>query len=146
MTAVDLGACPGGWTYQLVKRGIHTTAIDNGAIDGKLLATGLVTHLREDAFTYRPHVFVDWLVCDVVEQPSKISALMADWFAHGYCEHAIFNLKLPMKKRYEETLECLASFKSTVERSGKKISLTAKQLYHDRKEVTVYSSILGIDK
>lgn len=146
MTGVDLGACPGGWTYQLVKHGIHTIAIDNGAIDGKLMATGLVTHLREDAFAFRPHELVDWLVCDVVEQPSRISALMADWFAQGYCEHAIFNLKLPMKKRYEETMECLDTFRAAVERSGKKISLKAKQLYHDRKEVTVYCRILESTK
>lgn len=146
MTGVDLGACPGGWTYQLVKHGIHTIAIDNGAIDGKLMASGLVTHLREDAFTFRPHELVDWLVCDVVEQPSRISALMADWFSQGYCEHAIFNLKLPMKKRYEETIECLANFRTSVEHSGKKIKLAAKQLYHDRKEVTVYCSVVGTNK
>ena len=141
MTAVDLGACPGGWTYQLVKQGIQTTAIDNGAIDEKLMATGLVTHLREDAFRYRPHERVDWLVCDVVEQPSRISELMADWFVHGHCDRAIFNLKLPMKRRYHEVIECLERFGKTLERSGLKANISAKQLYHDRKEVTVYCSL-----
>lgn len=138
MTAVDLGACPGGWTYQLVKHGIHTTAIDNGSIDSKLMSTGLVTHLREDAFRYRPHEQVDWLVCDVVEQPSRISALMSDWFNHGHCHRAIFNLKLPMKQRYQETIRCINDLKSSLISSGKKPVISAKQLYHDRKEVTVF--------
>ena len=39
-TAVDLGAAPGGWTWQLVQHGLHVIAIDNGALyvrsDGKL--------------------------------------------------------------------------------------------------------------
>ncbi|HBO38869.1 MAG TPA: 23S rRNA (cytidine(2498)-2'-O)-methyltransferase RlmM, partial [Pasteurellaceae bacterium] len=30
MFAVDLGACPGGWTYQLVKRGLFVYAVDHG--------------------------------------------------------------------------------------------------------------------
>jgi 23S rRNA (cytidine2498-2'-O)-methyltransferase len=140
MLAVDLGACPGGWTYQFVQRGIQTIAVDNGAIDEKLMASGLVTHLREDAFKFRPHERVDWLVCDVVEQPSKISALIADWFTHDYCKRAIFNLKLPMKQRYRETKDCLRYLETTVNASGRQLNIAAKQLYHDRKEVTVFCS------
>ena len=30
MVGVDLGACPGGWTYQLVKRGLFVYAVDHG--------------------------------------------------------------------------------------------------------------------
>ena len=30
MWAVDLGACPGGWTYQLVKRNMWVYSVDNG--------------------------------------------------------------------------------------------------------------------
>jgi 23S rRNA (cytidine2498-2'-O)-methyltransferase len=137
MSAVDLGACPGGWTYQLVKHGLQTTAVDNGAIDQSLLATGLVLHQEEDAFKFRPHQTVDWLVCDVVEQPSRITNLMADWFTHGYCRNAIFNLKLPMKRRYQETSLCLDGLKRRLAAAGLEIELAAKQLYHDRKEVTV---------
>src|SRR5699024_6303082 len=44
MYAVDLGACPGGWTYQLVKRGMFVTAVDNGLIDRRLMDSGQVTH------------------------------------------------------------------------------------------------------
>lgn len=139
MTAVDLGACPGGWTFQLVKRGIHTIAIDNGAIDSKLMSTGLVTHLREDAFRFRPHHQIDWLVCDVVEMPSRIAALMSEWFIHDHCRHAVFNLKLPMKKRFEETLECLNLISERCQAANKPVKLAAKQLYHDRKEITVYA-------
>lgn len=141
MTAVDLGACPGGWTYQLVKRNIKTIAVDNGAIDDSLMKTGLVTHLEEDAFKFRPQGSVDWLVCDVVEQPSKITQLVLSWLTRGHCKFAIFNLKLPMKRRYMEVVNCLEHLKTTCAKEGLMLKLKAKQLYHDRKEVTVFASV-----
>ena len=36
MKAVDLGAAPGGWTWQLVQRGLRVTAVDNGPLKGEV--------------------------------------------------------------------------------------------------------------
>jgi 23S rRNA (cytidine2498-2'-O)-methyltransferase len=141
MTAVDLGACPGGWTYQFVRRKIRTMAVDNGSIAPSLMQSGLVTHLTEDAFKFRPQGPVDWLVCDVVEQPSRISDLIAMWFVRGYCKFSIFNLKLPMKKRFEEVYNCLDHLRKTCAQEGLTLHVKAKQLYHDRKEVTVFAHL-----
>lgn len=140
MTAVDLGAAPGGWTWQLVKRHIRTIAIDNGRLDPALLDSGIVEHLRTDGFRYRPKKPVDWLVCDMVEQPARIAALIGDWIAAGWCRRAIFNLKLPMKKRYEEVRRCRAIIEDRASQSGDSIQLSFRQLYHDRAEVTGYVS------
>ena len=73
MTAVDLGAAPGGWTWQFVQRDCLVTAIDNGPMDETLMKTGMVEHLRTDAFTYAPKKKVDWLVCDMAERPFHVS-------------------------------------------------------------------------
>ncbi len=135
MTAVDLGAAPGGWTFQLVRRSLRVTAIDNGAMDHALLDSGLVTHRREDGFRYRPPKPVDWLVCDMVEQPRRIAELIALWLAQGWCRYAVFNLKLPMKKRYEETRICIARMRAAA------ADVRAKQLYHDREEITVFARV-----
>jgi 23S rRNA (cytidine2498-2'-O)-methyltransferase len=135
MSAVDLGAAPGGWTWQLVRRSLRVIAIDNGPMDRALLDSGLVTHRREDGFRYRPNKPVDWLVCDMVEQPRRIAELRARWLAEGWCRRAIFNLKLPMKKRYDETMLCIDLLRR---RSGANVEIRAKQLYHDREEITVY--------
>ena len=75
MHAVDLGAAPGGWSWQLVKRGMHVTAVDNGAMAPALLDSGLLEHRREDGFRFRPEQSVDWMVCDIVEQPARIAEL-----------------------------------------------------------------------
>ncbi|WP_143130503.1 23S rRNA (cytidine(2498)-2'-O)-methyltransferase RlmM, partial [Pseudomonas aeruginosa] len=76
MTGVDLGASPGGWTYQLVRRGMLVTAIDNGPMAQSLMDTGLVQHLRADGFTYKPKQPVDWMVCDIVAKPARNAALL----------------------------------------------------------------------
>lgn len=138
MHAVDLGAAPGGWTWQLVRRHIHVTAIDNGNMAPGLLESGLVAHRREDGFHYRPRHPVDWLVCDMVEQPRRIAALLSQWVAQGWCTHAIGNLKLPMKRRYAEVQTCLGSIRAVLTDADVPHRLLCKQLYHDREEVTVY--------
>lgn len=136
MSAVDLGAAPGGWTWQLVRRHIRTTAVDNGNLDPVLLDSGLVTHLRTDGFRYRPSRPVDWLVCDMVEQPSRIARLVADWATDGAFRYAVFNLKLPMHKRYEEVERCRDLIEERLAGKGVAHRLRFRQLYHDREEVT----------
>ena len=136
MHAVDLGAAPGGWSWQLVNRGLLVTAVDNGPMDKALMSTGMVEHLRSDAFTYTPDSKIDWLVCDMAERPLHVSRLIARWFTHRSCKAAIFNLKLPMKKRYPSVLECKDLLHRELDRAGIKHTLHIKHLYHDREEVT----------
>lgn len=137
MTAVDLGAAPGGWTYQFVKKGIHVIAIDNGPMQKELMSTGLVEHEKADGFKYEPPYTVDWLVCDMVERPIKVAELMAKWLASGWTRRAIFNLKLPMKKRYQEVSLCLQAIDDFLKKAGVRYSYQVKHLYHDREEITV---------
>ncbi|HXN16372.1 MAG TPA: 23S rRNA (cytidine(2498)-2'-O)-methyltransferase RlmM [Usitatibacter sp.] len=136
MSAVDLGASPGGWTWQLVQMGFMVSAVDNGNIDPALLDTGQVKHRREDGFRFRPAQSVDWMVCDMVESPARIARLAAQWLAEGWCREAIFNLKLPMKKRFEEVRRCMDLIDAALGGGG--YFLRIKHLYHDREEVTAY--------
>jgi len=139
MSAVDLGAAPGGWTWQLVRRGLHVTAVDNGPMDEALMASGLVAHKREDGFRFQPRQRVEWMVCDMVEQPRRVAARMAEWLAAGWCHRSVFNLKLPMKKRYLEVQQAFDAMHATVSASGRELEIRAKQLYHDREEITVFA-------
>ena len=138
MRAVDLGAAPGGWTWQLVQRGLRVIAIDNGPLKGEVAVDPLVEHLRVDGLAWRPRRPVDWMVCDIVLQPSRIAALAASWLAEGHCRRAIFNLKLPMKKRYAEVERCEAIIRQALETRRLRYTLAFKQLYHDREEITGY--------
>lgn len=135
--AVDLGASPGGWTWQLVNRGMKVTAVDNGPMDKTLMQSGLVEHLRADGFTFRPRHPVDWLVCDMVDKPARVVDLVARWFERGDCRSAIFNLKLPMKRRFEEVLLARGVLQERLSRLEGNWRVSIRQLYHDREEVTV---------
>jgi 23S rRNA (cytidine2498-2'-O)-methyltransferase len=138
MTAVDLGAAPGGWTWQLVQRGLKVTAVDNGPLKGAAAGHPNIKHLRQDGFRFRPQRTVDWLVCDMVEQPQRVADLMTEWFIGGLTQRAIFNLKLPMKKRVTALQAALNSLRTALNNKGIRYQLEAKQLYHDREEVTIF--------
>ncbi len=138
MQAADLGAAPGGWTWQLVQRGMHVYAIDNGPMDKALMASGQVEHLREDGFTWEPPYRLDWLVCDIVDKPSRVEAMVERWLVRRWCREAVFNLKLPMKRRWPEVASCLERLASALEAAGVPAEIACRHLYHDREEVTVH--------
>jgi len=137
MRAADLGAAPGGWTWVLVRHGLHVSAIDNGPMRQHVLDTGLVEHLRADGFHWQPPRPLDWMVCDMVEQPRRVAERMATWLREGWCRQTIFNLKLPMKKRWDETRLCLDLLAAQAQRP---LVVRARQLYHDREEITVFAA------
>lgn len=144
LNAVDLGAAPGGWTYQLVRRGMMVTSIDNGAMAESLMETGQVKHKMMDGFKFIPSKQNNyWLVCDMIEKPQRVAKLMAEWLLRGYCKEAIFNLKLPMKGRYQQVNEDLETIKDLFNHYNVKYELFAKHLYYDREEVTVHARILS---
>ncbi|MGH8033514.1 MAG: 23S rRNA (cytidine(2498)-2'-O)-methyltransferase RlmM [Luteimonas sp.] len=135
--AADLGAAPGGWTWVLTRHGVRVSAIDNGPLRQHVLDSGLVEHLRSDGFRWQPSLSLDWMVCDMVEQPRRVTERMATWLREGWCRHAIFNLKLPMKKRWDETVLCLDLLRQQAQQP---LEVRARHLYHDREEITVLAS------
>lgn len=138
MRAVDLGAAPGGWTWQLVKRSMMVDAVDNGPMKGDLMETGQVTHHEEDGFKFSPSKKVHWMVCDMAESPIKVAERMAHWVVNEWCRETVFNLKLPMKKRYQEVRQCLDLIEQKCQEADINVEISAKHLYHDREEITCH--------
>jgi 23S rRNA (cytidine2498-2'-O)-methyltransferase len=83
------------------------------------------------------------MVCDMALPPSRIAVLVARWIGEGHARRAIFNLKLPMKKRYDEVRRCEAILRDALARARIPHTLTLRQLYHDREEVTGYLERTG---
>lgn len=139
LRAVDLGASPGGWTYQLANKSMMIDAVDNGEMAQSIMDTGQVRHHKVDGFKFKPlHGNNYWLVCDMIEKPDRVTDLMINWLVNGWCREAIFNLKLPMKKRYETVKQCLEKLNESLATNGINAIINAKQLYHNREEVTVH--------
>ncbi len=144
LNAVDLGSAPGGWTYQLVRRGMMVQAIDNGPMAESIMETGQVKHRMMDGFKFVPaKQNVYWLVCDMIEKPQRVAWLMSQWLLKGYCKEAMFNLKLPMKGRYQEVNKNLQTLKDAFSAAGVKYEMYAKHLYYDREEITVHARLLS---
>lgn len=136
LRAVDLGAAPGGWTWQLVRKGMFVQAVDNGSMDDDLMASGQVEHHRQDGFVFTTRKPVYWLVCDIADKPARVVHLMAQWATRGDFVEAVFNLKLPMKQRYRELVKLRERLSAQLADTGRPFSLAFRQLYHDREEVT----------
>lgn len=136
--AVDLGAAPGGWTWQLVRQGMMVTAVDNGPMNADLMASGHVEHIEADGYHWRPKRGVDWMVCDIVDHPRRTARLAVDWLTQKLCRYTVFNLKLPMKKRYDEWLICREILEQGLAQTEMSFRVRARHLYHDREEITCF--------
>ncbi|QSP93582.1 23S rRNA (cytidine(2498)-2'-O)-methyltransferase RlmM [Marinobacter salinisoli] len=141
--AADLGAAPGGWTWQLVRQGMMVAAVDNGPMNEELMASGHVEHVRADGYGWRPKRPVDWMVCDIVDKPRKTARMVVDWLVAGHCRYTVFNLKLPMKKRYEEWLICRDMILQGLAEANLGFHFRARHLYHDREEITCFIERTG---
>jgi 23S rRNA (cytidine2498-2'-O)-methyltransferase len=130
---VDLGAAPGGWSYAAAKRGALVSAIDNGPMKNGAAQNSNIEHIRADAFRWQPRNPVQWLFCDMVEEPSRVIALVKQWIVNKWCNNAIVNLKCG----HTEPYDILKLVKSPDGFSSMVKECTCSHLYHDRDEFTV---------
>ena len=136
-TVADLGAAPGGWSFSAAKRGARVVAVDNGPLKAGAVDPN-ISHLAEDAFKYEPPAPVDWLFCDMVEDPENIVVLIQRWLKEGRCRRFVVNLKFSRKdplvllRRVDAELRPLCAL------------LRARHLYHDREELTLVGERRGV--
>ncbi|HEY9119857.1 MAG TPA: 23S rRNA (cytidine(2498)-2'-O)-methyltransferase RlmM, partial [Marinobacter sp.] len=89
-------------------------------------------------YQWRPRRGVDWMVCDIVDHPRRTAAMAVDWLNQKLCRYTVFNLKLPMKKRYDEWLICRDILEQGLSRTEMTFRIRARHLYHDREEITCF--------
>ncbi|UTF61382.1 23S rRNA (cytidine(2498)-2'-O)-methyltransferase RlmM [Gilvimarinus sp. DA14] len=143
MRGIDLGAAPGGWTWQLVNRGMFVDAVDNGPMAESLMETGQVKHHVVDGFVYQPKKPVDWLVCDIADKPARVAQMIGERAVQGQFREAVFNLKLPMKQRYAEVVKLRQRLQELFAENELNVQLAFRQLYHDREEITGHIRVTG---
>ncbi len=128
---VDIGAAPGGWSWVLLQRGAKVYAVDPAQLAPSLRNKKNLTHLRADAFHFDPGEPVDWLFSDMAWRPLEAAALLAKWGRRGWARLLVANIKLPMKKKAEYVFRV-----REILTEGGWTDVRARQLYHDRDEVT----------
>ena len=140
-TVCDLGAAPGGWSYSAARRGAQVTAVDNGPLKGGALGHPLITHLREDAFKFRPAegAAFDWLFCDLVEEPHHVvENLIMPWLRSGWCRRFVVNLKFGRTDPLALLREVRAPGSPFLTHATQ---LRIRHLYHDREEFTLVGAV-----
>jgi len=128
---VDLGACPGGWTYIARKNGAKVIALDRSPLQQELMDDRLVTFLKEDAFKYTVKEPVDWVVSDIICAPERILELLNYWVTGNNCKNFVFTIKFQGHKDYG----VLKKFKNFAKNSEYNVIL--KQLNANKNEVTI---------
>ncbi len=138
---IDLGAAPGGWTYAFIRRGCDVIAVDHGPM--KLPAHqegwGPVRHVRANGITYTPPPDwpgVDWLIADMLIAPGVALGLLRRWLHPGRAKHIICNIKLPQEHPYP----AVRPVEQLIDEAAGHFNTRIKQLYHDRREITVMAS------
>lgn len=134
-TAADLGAAPGGWTNALLNQGFKVTAIDPANMDSELLKNPNLKHYKEMTQTYltrgldtRFDLIVNDMKMDVVQSASITNEFEPVLSTNGL---VIMTFKLPNKFTY-------LNIKRGIEELSKCYDfVTARQLFHNRSEITV---------
>ena len=134
-TALDLGAAPGGWTRVLRKLEQYVTAVDPGELDPRLASDRGVRHKRMTAEMYldsEPDMF-DIIVNDMRMDGRDSARLMTSYslqlYPHGW---ALMTVKLPEMRRETILEHTFAILRNAFTVAG------ARQLFHNRSEITVY--------
>jgi len=133
-SAIDLGAAPGGWTSLLLERGLQVTAIDPAALHPSLLSHPHLTYLARSVNQVNlPSQTFDLLVCDMNGSPQQMARLVERVLPTLKAgAKGIVTVKLLHKKPFQTVKEVLAIWGKTIR------LIAAKQLYHNRDEVTLY--------
>lgn len=132
---VDLGACPGGWTYIARKNGARVIALDRSPLDDLLMQDEQVTFLKTDAFKYKAEEKIHWAVSDIISAPERILELMDYWVVGKNCENFIFTIKFQGDKEYG----ILSKFKEVANECD--FNVIIKQLNANKNEVTIMGSL-----
>ncbi len=132
--ALDLGASPGGWTRVLRQHGLTVWAVDPGDLDPRLAGDAGVHHVKTTAGPFLAqtgHRF-DLVVNDMRMTPPRSCELMNVASRRlRPAGLAIMTLKLSPHRPLPVVHQALSALRQSYD------VLHARQLYHNRNEITV---------
>jgi len=142
--ALDLGAAPGGWTRLLLDTGLSVVAVDPAKLDPRLERQPRLTHYRGYAETYieeteRQRRQFDVITNDMRMDAREAARLLVQVRSNLRREGFIIStLKLPHATASIDPLKNLRDATSLLSRYFDIVQ--AKQLFHNRQEVTVIAA------
>lgn len=124
---IDMGSCPGGWTWVLNQLNCQITAVDRSPLDQSLSHEKNITEIKGDAFKVSPDDFekFDWFFSDLICYPDKLFELVYKWYESGKVRNFVCTIKYQGKTDFQATEKFL-------EMKGSKII----HQFHNKHEVT----------
>ena len=108
---LDLGACPGGWSWALAESfGCEVLAIDRSPLDKRLMSHPQIKFLSQNAFAVDPLQNADraWVLSDVICYPDKLFEYFSSWDFSKQKRGFVGTLKFQAETDFE-TIEKFAS-------------------------------------
>ena len=92
---IDMGSCPGGWTWVLQKLGCQVISVDKAPLHEKLNQLPNIEIFKKDAFSLKPEEIgpIDCFFSDIICYPEKLLDLVQKWRSSGLCNQFICTIK-----------------------------------------------------
>lgn len=102
-TCLDLGACPGGWTWVLQKLGAHVISVDKAPLAPHIAALPNVRYVQQSAFGLKPEEIgkVDWWFSDIICYPERALQLVENWRNSGLARNMVSTIKFQGETNHE---------------------------------------------
>ena len=103
MRAIDVGSCPGGWTWVLQQIGCEVVSVDKAPLDPKVAALPRIDFRQESAFGLRPqHIGkLDWFFSDIICYPDKLLELVTRFRDSGLVDNFACTIKFQAPTDFE---------------------------------------------
>jgi 23S rRNA (cytidine2498-2'-O)-methyltransferase len=127
-TAIDVGSCPGGWTWVLRTMEFDKTiSVDKAPIEKRIMDLGKIEFRQESAFGLDPKDFgeIEWFCSDIICYPERLLNLVKKFLDSGKVKNFVCTVKYQAETDWENTLKFL-------EIPGSRIV----HLHHNKHEVT----------
>lgn len=126
--ALDVGSCPGGWTWVLRTMEFNKIiSVDKAPIEKRILDLGRIDFKEESAFGLNPDDFseLEWFCSDIICYPERLLNLVKKFLESGKVRNFVCTIKYQGETDWEQTLKFLEIPKSKI-----------VHLYHNKHEVT----------
>lgn len=126
--SIDVGSCPGGWTWVLREMNFEKTiSVDKAPIEKRIMDLGQIDFRQESAFGLDPKDFdtIDWFCSDIICYPERLLNLIKRFRDAGKVNNFVCTIKYQAETDWEATLKFL-------EIPGSQIV----HLHHNKHEVT----------
>ena len=109
-TSIDVGSCPGGWTWVLRTLNFDKIySVDKAPIEKRIMDLGRIDFRQESAFGLNPDDFdeIDWFCSDIICYPERLLNLVNRFRAAGKVKNFICTIKYQAETDWENTLKFL---------------------------------------